>query len=326
MLSASRDGPVKGNCQPEEILVDNEEELLKALTEISSHKNIAFDAEGIELGRDGPLTVATFGGLDTEEAPIFVVDVQVLGGERVFSRELPSFRSCLEDLAITKVTFDCRGDSDALFHQFDVTLCGVLDLQVFDQAVRIHAFDEAPPENCPFVKEGGIQFLQGVETVLGRYPDLTGDENTLRKLPAPHRLSSSVWGKRPLSTDAIAYAANDVRINKVLWNRMQMQMDLTDEGELSELLMRRVEMHSKRYEGQFRDRRVKVNPTTERNFVMEEHAIISSNELPASHPRHSSNRKLQGRVKWDDAVRGLQSKDLSNKNKVYNACLFRVPA
>ncbi len=47
-----------------------------------------------------------------------------LGGDRVFSKTLPSFHSLLEDSAVTKVTFDCRCDSNALFHQFGVFLAG----------------------------------------------------------------------------------------------------------------------------------------------------------------------------------------------------------
>ena len=56
--------------------------------------------------------------------PIYVVIIEVLGGDRVFSKTLPSFHSLLEDSAVTKVTFDCRCDSNALFHQFGVFLAG----------------------------------------------------------------------------------------------------------------------------------------------------------------------------------------------------------
>lgn len=58
------------------------------------------------------------------ETTVFVVDVQTLG-TRSFSRDIQGLRDIIGSSSIMKVTFDCRGDSDALFHQFDVTLRGV---------------------------------------------------------------------------------------------------------------------------------------------------------------------------------------------------------
>ncbi len=40
---------------------------------------VAFDAEGEELGRNGALTIAAFSGLGMDDT--FVVDVQALGAE-----------------------------------------------------------------------------------------------------------------------------------------------------------------------------------------------------------------------------------------------------
>ena len=48
----------------------------------------AHDAEGVLLGRNGALTIATFSGIGMED--IYVVDVQALGGPRVFARSLLS--------------------------------------------------------------------------------------------------------------------------------------------------------------------------------------------------------------------------------------------
>jgi exonuclease 3'-5' domain-containing protein 1 len=59
-------------------------------------------------------------------------DVLALGGAATFGTvELGTpLRALLESPDVIKVTFDCRADSDALFHQFQVRLTGVLDLQV----------------------------------------------------------------------------------------------------------------------------------------------------------------------------------------------------
>jgi hypothetical protein len=104
------------------ILVDLEEKFMHAVEEVSAHSRVGFDAEGVNLSRTGELTIATFQGFDGVAAvtPIYVVIIEVLGGDRVFWKTLPSFRSLLEDSAVNKVTFDCRGDSDALFRQFGI--------------------------------------------------------------------------------------------------------------------------------------------------------------------------------------------------------------
>lgn len=183
---------------------------------------------------------------------------------------------------------------------------------MFDQAVRIHTFGETPPERCPYLKFGGIQFLQGMDSVLGKYPELE-----IRKLPAPHRFDTGVWSKRPLSADCIAYAAADVQINNVLLGAMRLH-------EVSELLLQGVYTHSKRYEDYFRNRELKVNHTYEKDFILEEHAIVNSNNLPANHPHEHHTSRFKGKMKWDDTVKLLQSGDFSqkNKSKAFNNCLF----
>ena len=109
-----------------------------------------------------------------------------------------SFRSLLEDPDIKKITFDCRGDSDALFHQCGVVLAGVLELQVLDQAVRIQQ-GEMPPHRCPYVNQGGIPFLQGMSSLLQRY-----SIPSVEKPTGPHKSNPNAWAERPLGAAAIA--------------------------------------------------------------------------------------------------------------------------
>lgn len=289
------------------VYVDSEEALHKAVEALSRHGRVAFDAEGVNLGRDGPLTIATFLGLDHDSKDgkgpvIYVVDVQELGGHRVFSSELPSFRGMLEDDAISKVTFDCRGDSDALFHQFGVKLSGVLDLQVLDQAVRVH-LGETPPQRCPYVTRGGIPYLQGMQRVL----DIHLPHATAKKLAAPHSsFDPKAWAKRPLSAPAISYAANDAYIIQILFSRLQ-------QYELSEHLEKGVKRHSQRYEGMFRDRKKAVNRTIEKDFVMEEHPIIASHLLPAGHARMPGRGLGKAVDKWNTVVAQLKVKKADSR-------------
>jgi hypothetical protein len=103
----------------------------RAILEIASNSIIAVDCEGklltrllqannavigVALGRNGKvclLQIAT-------EANVFLFDVQTLGAS-LFSLGL---KAILEYHSPSKIFYDCRKDSDALFHQFDIRLKG----------------------------------------------------------------------------------------------------------------------------------------------------------------------------------------------------------
>lgn len=147
------------------VRVDTTVLFANALEDLYSYNRFAFDTEGVNLGRSGDLTIATIQGIPSsgvflawifswvgevqqEATPkIYVVDVQLLGGDTVFSKDTTSLRSLLEDESKHKLTFDCRADSDALYHQFDVTLRGTIDLQVYDQAIKFTIEDLLPCRN-----------------------------------------------------------------------------------------------------------------------------------------------------------------------------------
>ena len=216
-----------------------------------------------------------------------------IGADIVFSKDAPSFRSLLEDKSITKITFDCRSDSDALFHQFGVTLSGVLELQVLDQAIRIEQ-GELPPSKCPYLRADSTPFLQGIKSVSQRYSIQAS------KTDCPHKFDPTAWAKRPLAPSDISYAGNDILVIRLLAEKMR-------QIKLSTKLKADVQVHSKRYEGMYRDLAVEV----ERNrggsnvFVMEEHGILDPSELPANHPRRTPTSFVGG-IKWDKAVLALQ--------------------
>lgn len=293
------------------ILVDSEAKLTNALNKLSTYKRLAVDAEGDKLGRTGQLTILTLQGVDAnaeKDTPIFVVDVLSLGGKRVYSKALPSLRSMLEDSTITKITFDCRTDSDALFHQFSLSLAGTLDLQIFDQAVRIQQ-GELPPKRTNYFQNGGIPYLASMEKTLGRYS--LSEETTALKSSCPHKGLIHIWKERPLKASSIEYAANDVKIINQLWRKMS-------NCNVSDILMKRTLIHSKRYESMFRGRQIEVNFVRDKNFIMEEHGIILETELPLTHPRRQRKSASYSVQRWDKAVISLQS----NSPNAYNDVMF----
>jgi len=304
------------------IYVDTESKLQKAVKELSQYNYIGFDTEGVNLSRSGKLTIATFQGFkdkkkkrgkldheeDSNQSPIYIVDVLVLGGHKVFSKtsSRPSLCSILEDCTITKVTFDCRSDSDALYHQFNVSLTGTFDLQVFDQAVRIHEGD-LPPKRNEFVTSGK-RYLSSMEKILGsRYSIMTSLVEA--KVKHPHKHNLNVWKDRPLSSASLEYAGNDVAIIKLLWHKML-------ESNVSDLLMERTILHSKRYESMFRDRATEVSYSTDKDFMMEEHAIILESELPPNHPRKLGHAPSNPEQRWIKAVQSLELRLPSAFNEV----------
>lgn len=275
--------------------VDTEAELVDAVEAIAKCEEVAFDSEGVDLSRHGPLTVAIISGTSSGDT-VYVVDVQKLGGERVFSETRPSFRAVLQHPNITKVTFDCRGDSDALFHQFGVKLCGVLDLQVLDQGVRIQT-GEAPPARSDYVN---LPTVQGMNKIAERYGVTT----------VKGSVSHKRWGKRPLPKKEIKYAAKDVVIIKELLTAMR------ETATISRKLVEAVREHSERYASFLRDRKVAIHRQRDRDIVLEEHPIITQEELPPDHSR----RKPYAVERWEKALKPLQAREESAT--VYNDVMF----
>lgn len=52
------------------VLIDEEESLRQAVRELSKYGKIAFDAEGVNLGRTGDLTVAIFSGINNSNSAL----------------------------------------------------------------------------------------------------------------------------------------------------------------------------------------------------------------------------------------------------------------
>ena len=110
-------------------MVDNELALSDAISELNKYTQgnnnlLAVDCEGVSLSRKGELTILS---IATKEK-VYIFNVFKVG-KAIFSGGL---KEILEDSTRQKLSFDCRQDSDALWHQFNVKLAGVLDLQLLE--------------------------------------------------------------------------------------------------------------------------------------------------------------------------------------------------
>ncbi len=80
------------------------------------------------MGRKGQITLLQIG----VKKNIYLFDVLELR-EKLFEQGM---RDILQSQKQLKLFFDCRTDSDALFHQYNVELKNVHDVQVFDILYR----------------------------------------------------------------------------------------------------------------------------------------------------------------------------------------------
>jgi hypothetical protein len=336
-----------------ELLVNTENAFIAAVEALSCHRELAFDCEGVHLGRKGALTVISLLGLDDGNGDFcdgklriaYIFDVQTLTGERVFSREAPhNLRGLLEDLEVTKVTYDCRQDSDALFHQFGVTLRGVLELQVLDQAVRLQKREELPCPSSLYVKDPIPPLLQSMSAMVQRYCALSasGNKSSIesvtnafaglggttkhsgQRLAGPHKQNPSVWGERPLLPDAILYAAGDLLDIEFLLHEMRKN----GADELPELLKDAVAKHSKRYEDVRDSVGMRTMDAVEVPIV--DQAMLAKLDGANSGPRVAApwRKKNRGQEKWESLMekfRSYQAHKITSSqitNSIYSDAVF----
>jgi hypothetical protein len=253
------------------LLVDDISLLENAVENLSKYDEIAFDCEGVDLSRNGALTLACFcgcGGVEEEEETVvYMIDVLKIGQAKIFPQTSTgiNLKTILESHSHLKIMFDSRSDSDALYHQFGVRLANVLDLQVFDQGCRI-ARGESPP-----ARSGSwVPYVKGMKAILKNYLsyeiqrelDLGGD--------APHSADQNVWGKRPLNEISLKYASDDVLIIKHMLKIMK-------DRQIPDDLMHAVVFHSNKRVGEFRESpRVIVwdGSKAMKTFILEEHPIV----------------------------------------------------
>ncbi|PFX34136.1 Exonuclease 3'-5' domain-containing protein 1 [Stylophora pistillata] len=213
-------------------LVDGESVLQEAISEIKqkiAERNtlLAVDCEGDSLSRKGALTIIT---VATAEK-VYIFDVQKLG-QRVFTSGLGEI---LEDKSREKLMFDCRQDSDALWHQFQVKLGGVLDIQLLEVIYR----RENPSESTTNTHQNSNKNRRGFQSNrrsqrIHEIEKLFGFGHCIELYLQDEKLSNvkdkgkellkedkRVWMKRPLTDALIQYCIVDTMAMFRLYNKMK---------------------------------------------------------------------------------------------------------
>ena len=156
-------------------LIDSDTGLQDAISELKAkiadrNSLLAVDCEGNSLSRKGELTIITVAA----EEKVYIFDELKLG-QLIFTSGLGEV---LEDTFPNKLMFDCRQDSDALWHQFQIKLSGVLDLQLLEVIYRReHPTESTSTKAKPGRKRGNrrsqktdeVEKLYGFGRCLQRY-------------------------------------------------------------------------------------------------------------------------------------------------------------
>lgn len=165
------------------------------------------DLEGEQLGRNGSvslMTVLVYPGERLEH--IFVIDIYTLGNTafKVVGERGKSLKNILEAPEISKVFFDVRRDSEALFAHYGVNLRGVWDLQLMDSAAR-------PRTEQRRLLSGLAKCMQFVPLTNAQKGEWTLCKERGDRVWNPDKGGSySAFNKRPLPAEILRYCAGDV--------------------------------------------------------------------------------------------------------------------
>ncbi len=211
-------------------VVSTVSDAVMAIQDLKKNSQIGVDCEGVLLSRTGPLELVQVAC----PGKVYIFDVAGKNGEKIF--QLGRLGELLEDKEILKIVHDCRHDSDALWHQHNVRIAPVLDLQV--------AFAE-----WRTLKGLGPGLPIGLRALLKRFAALSQDDFEL-KMAIKSTMQNDVdyWRTRPLTSEMVKYASVDVqhlvRAHATI-RKAVVAMDLA--------AWKRVEKASEQYAASFRD-------------------------------------------------------------------------
>ena len=193
-----------------------------------SNPALYLDAEGISLSRSGEMVFLQM-YIDTDTGPhTYVIDTWALGTDNAFHKTgfenaSKTFKDLLEDPAIPKLFWDCRMDSEALYHQHGISLAGVLDVQLLEVAKRPVGSD--------------LFYLQGYGRAVARDAGLDWyDEMKMQRAKGAKSLfipdlggSWSVLKARPLLLAMLDYCSGDVLYMRRLFEQYSKDLLVKDQ-------------------------------------------------------------------------------------------------
>lgn len=173
----------------------------------SSPPSIYVRIEDISLARKGSVSILQLYHRGADH--VYLIDIHTLedaafdtGGAKYAHRTLETI---LESPTIPKVFFDVRNDSDALYNQYSISLQGVIDIQLMENASR------------PFAR----RYLSDLQKCIGTDAPVTSQEKVdwynvkerAMRLFLPEKGGRyEVFYERPMREEIVQYCLQDVRI------------------------------------------------------------------------------------------------------------------
>ncbi|XP_013408812.1 piRNA biogenesis protein EXD1-like [Lingula anatina] len=249
----------KGSVSEPYTLVDTKEGLetaLKTLKSVSKEgPNLAVDGEGVDYSRRGTLSLLAVATRDH----VFLFDMIKLG-QLVFDRGL---REILEDPTREKLMFDCREDSDILWHNHHVKLDGVLDIQILQVMYSNRDNSDLSPFGQKRCAIAPCEKVFSLLHCLVHYTDVVTSIKINKSVGSFFFLSTKKWMDRPLPADMIKYACVEVSTLFGLYEKMKMSNED----------MRRLKTASSRYADLKRSLTVRRFDEFEKNGYLPLHII-----------------------------------------------------
>ncbi|XP_076085337.1 uncharacterized protein LOC143056137 [Mytilus galloprovincialis] len=187
---------------------EGKEQLYKYITNTEQKES----AKEQILSRAGTITLLSI----ATSSQVYLFDVLKLG-PATFDKGL---KEILEDDAIKELLFDCREDSDALWHLFDVNLKGVLDIQLLEIITQSTAKTQSEQKKRNF-RDHEIMRVESLISCLYHYQKdndiLRIKQNVERKI----KFQKNLWEERPLSDTLLKYAAYDVKCLSPLYDSLK---------------------------------------------------------------------------------------------------------
>ncbi|CAC5391152.1 EXD1 [Mytilus coruscus] len=167
-------------------IIKETDKCLRIVDALSKYDFIAMDAEGINLGKDGPLTLLQIGTVDDK---VYLFDIA--SNKDLFKKG--KLKDILQSENLVKVIHSCAGDSAALYHQFGIKLKNVAHLVISENKGRRLPPSMKLSDVCQMYSDNA-QPLDQKDKVKIKWTKGDGE----------------LWARRPLTAEMIEYASNDV--------------------------------------------------------------------------------------------------------------------
>ncbi|KAL8653265.1 MAG: hypothetical protein Q9226_003922 [Calogaya cf. arnoldii] len=179
----------------------------------SSPPSLFIDLEGVSLSRHGTVSILQL--LVSPSNRTYLIDIHTLRSKAFHTPGTDgktTLKSLLESDAISKVFFDVRSDSDALYAHFGIELAGIHDIQLMELATRAPGWPS--------------KYLNGLAKCIEKDILLTANEkqdwktvkeNGRRLFDPKQGGSYEVFNTHPLSNEIRFYCVQDVKLMPKLW-------------------------------------------------------------------------------------------------------------